>query len=41
LGIHTNRVTSTTPVAVRPLAFCQLFMAFLVAEVKRPLTAFL
>ena len=34
VGIQTNLVTSTTPVAVRSLAFCQRLSAFLVAEVK-------
>ena len=41
VGIQTKRPTSRTPVVLIPLAFCQRLYAFLVAEVKRPLTAFL
>ena len=41
VGIQTKRVTSTTPVALTSLAFCQRLSAFLVAEVKSPLIAFL
>ena len=40
VGIQTNFVTSTTPVALTPMAFCQRLSAFLVAELKFPLTAF-
>ena len=41
VGIQANLSTSTTPVALTPMAFCQRLSAFLVDEVKFPLTAFL
>ena len=41
VGIQTKRLTSTTPVALIPLAFCQRLSAFLVAAVKLPLIVFL